>query len=253
MKIVIAPRFNHLAGFLESLPNRFDVEGKTLNDKRNVIKLFHVDGLDIVVKRFRKPLWVQRIAYTFFRKTKAERAFLYGTELVSRGFLTAPSMAYLEHKSNGLMDDCYYVCGFDPNPPIEELTDQPIQDRGLIEDFSLFVKELHCKGILHHDLNCSNVLYHLQSDGHYAFSLIDNNRMMFYPQGEMPPLDECMENLTRFTGDMGLFRSVAESYCRVRRLPEGSVEKMMEVKRAHDEKYSRRKRMKAKLRKKRKD
>ena len=102
---------------------------------------------------------------------------------------------------------------------------------------------LHQQGVLDIDLNSTNVLYSIQKDSQCHFSLIDINRMRFMPQGEQLPLAECMENLTRFTGRYDLFRYVAEQYVECRNLPVETVEKLVEVKKVHDEKWRRRKSM----------
>ena len=91
--IVINPKYSHLKAFIYSLPQHFEHEGETLNDDRNVIKRYIVDDTAIVAKRYKKPNFVQRVAYSFFRKGKAERAYLYGNELLKRGFETPESIA----------------------------------------------------------------------------------------------------------------------------------------------------------------
>lgn len=243
-KIVINPTYQAWAAFLHTLPMRFDAEGETLYADRNVIKRYYLNGKAVVVKRFRRPVWIQRMVYTFFRKSKAQRAYLYGLELRRRGVETAESIAYIEHKRLLLIDDCYYVCGNDSAPPIaDEIYDTETPNLVMLADFARFVAYLHEHGILHHDLNRTNVLYHPLGNGHYTFSLIDNNRMRFYPEGTTPPLPECMENLTRFTGDMKVFRYVAEEYCKIRHLGDTAVETMIKVKEAHDARWIRRKRI----------
>ena len=246
-KTIINPSYDGLAEWIATLPDRFDHEGEVLNDKRNVIKRWVIDGMPVVVKRFRRPSWPQRVVYTFFRKSKAERAYQYGMELRRRGFDTACSIAYIEHRSGMLIDYCYYLCENDDAPAIErEIKNVAVPNKSLLEDFARYAWQLHQHGILHHDLNRSNVLYRKGDDGHYHFSLIDNNRMTFYPEGTLPPLNECMENLTRFTGDMEIFRTVAVAYCQARQLGDDMVSQLMAVKERHD---IRRKKRKAFLKK----
>ena len=62
--------------FLEQLPMMFDGEGEMLYDKRNQVKRFVLpSGRPVIVKRFKKPILIQRIIYEFFRKTKLIHAF----------------------------------------------------------------------------------------------------------------------------------------------------------------------------------
>lgn len=55
-----------------------------------------MNGLEINVKRYRVPIFINRIAYTFFRKSKACRAYNNAFEVIKRGFETPESIAYIE-------------------------------------------------------------------------------------------------------------------------------------------------------------
>lgn len=230
--------------------NHFEETGTTIHAGRNVIKLIDTEEGEIVVKRFRKPDFLQKIIYTFFRKTKAFRAYRNGNELIKRGFSTPQPISYIETKKCGFIDYCYYVCGIDNNPPIEDLTDRNDWDRELAADFAVFVAKLHSKGILHHDLNDTNVLYNKDKEGRFSFSLIDINRMRFYPLGKDVPLKECLDNLTRFTGRIDLFQYVVEQYAKERNLDiESTVKVGLKIKTVHDRNWYRRKRFTNKLKK----
>ena len=90
--------------FVDGLPQRFEQEGTLLYDERNVIRRFEVNGTVLVVKRFKRPNFFQRIAYTFFRSSKAFRAYHNGEELIRRGISTPFPIAYLETYSTGLIE-----------------------------------------------------------------------------------------------------------------------------------------------------
>ena len=106
-------------------------------------------------------------------------------------------------------------------------------------DFARFVNRLHQKGIIDIDLNSGNVLYQPQADGHYTFSLIDINRMKFYTG--YPPMKECVENLTRFTGRMDVFELVAREYVKARGMEESQIQYFMDGKAEHDRRWKTRK------------
>ena len=74
MRFAIHPAYSgdEVETFLEQLPMMFDGEGEMLYDKRNQVKRFVLpSGRPVIVKRFKKPILIQRIIYGFFRKTKA--------------------------------------------------------------------------------------------------------------------------------------------------------------------------------------
>lgn len=251
MKVVISPRLaacKDAVDFVNLLPETFDNSGKTVFSGRNTIKVFKVEwggkAQEVCVKRFKRPNAAQKIAYTFFRTTKAQRAFENAHELIRRGFDTPEPMAYVRTTRCGLVDYCYYVSATDYNPPIKEQLNDPEEfSKEVAAGFARFAARLHENGILDIDLNSTNVLYSMQSDGTCHFSLIDINRMRFMPEGCKLPIGECMENLTRFTGRYDLFRYVAERYVECRSLPAETVEQLVNVKKIHDEKWRRRKSM----------
>lgn len=206
--------------FVENLPERFENEGTMIYNKRNVIKTFELDRNDavlgrVVVKRYKLPVLFQRIVYSFFRPTKAKRSFLHAGVLLERGFHTPAPIAYLEEREGGLFKYGYFVSEADDAPPlVDKLPHEGDFDASVAETFAAFVADLHCKGILHHDLNCTNVLYHTD-DGKDTFSLIDINRMTIYPLGKKPARKECYANLTRFTKRMDILEAVVRAYARV--------------------------------------
>lgn len=218
----------------------FESEGKVIFAGRNTIKLIEIDGRELVVKRFRRPNLIQKIVYTWFKKTKAYRSYNNAKELINRGFDTPKPVEYVETHRLGLVDYCYYVCERTDNPPIEDLTDRDDWSHELALAFAGYAAELHEKGVLHHDLNDTNVLY----DADFRFSLIDLNRMCFYPLGTELPLEVCLDNLTRFTGRMDLFEFVVREYAKVRGLDiEETTQRALAIKRRHDRNWYRRKRI----------
>ena len=95
-KIILNPQYKSLYTFIETLPQNFNAGGEIVQDRRNTIKKFKVNGLEINVKRYRVPIFINRIAYTFFRKSKACRAYNNAFEVIKRGFETPESIAYIE-------------------------------------------------------------------------------------------------------------------------------------------------------------
>lgn len=216
----------------------FETDGKVIFSGRNTIKLINIDGHEVVVKRFRRPDLIKKIVYTFFRKSKAYRSYHNAKEIVARGFSTPAPIEYIETKRYGLIDYCYYICERNDDPPIEDLIDRNDWSHDLALAFAKFAAQLHDKGILHHDLNDTNVRY----DADFRFSLIDLNRMTFYPVGEEVPLKLCLDNLTRFTGRMDLFEFVVRKYARCRNLDEEVTASLaLKIKNTHDRNWRMRK------------
>lgn len=236
-----------IKSFIEQLPDIFETEGKVIYDKRNVIKSYQLGNrneelIEIIVKRYKRLRLFQRIIYTFFRSSKARRAFYNASELIKRGIDTPQEIAFIEQKRGGLLEYGYYISKSDYAPPIkDELIIPENFNRNMAKDFAFFVAELHKKGILHHDLNSTNILYHETRDNHYTFSLIDINRMNFYPEGQYPSINVCFDNLTRFSDHTDLFEYVIQQYCNARGLDNSYVTQAFRIKKKHDERWERKK------------
>lgn len=254
--IKIAPEYRtveELVKLVVETPFTFDDEGTILYDKRNTIRSIMIDNPNIpfrqiVVKRFKTPNLLQRISYSFFRSSKASRAFNNAIELRKRGINTPREIAYIEESQRKLIKSTYVITDYTDGLPIRDLlvTPQGINTEKAVE-FARFAIELHSKGILHHDLNSTNVLYHSSEKG-CCFSVIDINRMKFKTPSKLT-IAECFENLTRFTGQMDLFEYVLQNYIRIRGWKYDLIEDAIKMKIRHDQQRVRRKAFLGKLKK----
>lgn len=231
--------------FISSIPMIFNDNGKLLYDKRNTIKSFHINSLEtpfqeLVVKKFRNPNLFQSLIYSFFRSSKATRAFYNAINLQKEGIQTPQAIAYIEEYQNKLLKSSYVITPFTDGLPIRDFLILPEGiNHKVADEFALFVVQLHQKGILHHDLNSTNVLYH-QSETNNYFSVIDINRMEFIPPKELTPA-QCFDNLTRFTGQMDLFEYVLQQYLAYREWNKNLIESAIKIKINHDKRRIRRK------------
>ena len=232
---------------LEKLPADFDCRGQLLYHGRNDVRLIEADGQKLVVKRFKRHDIVKRVVYTFFRKSKARRAFENGQQLMARGFLTPRPVAYMEERTAGTISQVYYVCAYTHAEAIRpRLIEQEPFDEALATAYARFVATLHEAGVLHRDLNPTNVLYREQ-EGDYRFELIDINRMRFYDQAV--PKSECMENLTLFYWLTPAYRFILDEYARQRGWSAADVAEAISVKERHDRRWILRKKITHPLRK----
>lgn len=216
MKVVIAEPYRHLSEEIHTLPQRFEAgEGELVYAGRNTLRRFRLQGIPVMVKRFLRANPVQQIAYTFFRKTKAERAFLYAKEYRLRGISTPEEIAYIEEKEHGLFTVGYFVCIASPDARVfDALVPVADYDRRLASDLTATIAEMHRAGILHSDLNFGNFLYHREPDGHYRFTVIDINRSAFTDKQGAD--DVFLRNLCTMTTRRDLFEFMITEYLRLR-------------------------------------
>lgn len=232
--------------FVQSIPYIFENEGRILYQERNVIKTFFVEGphknlQQVVVKRYRRLHFIQRLIYSFFRASKASRAFNNAIEIRKRGISTPHEIACLEQSKRGILEYAYYITCYTADLPIKERLEDGLDfDKLVANGFASFVATLHKRGILHHDLNSTNVLYCF-SEGRYNFSVIDINRMKFFSKGLSLQKKKCFDNLTRFTGKLDLYEYVAIHYIKYRSWNEDLITEAIKVKMKHDKAWRRRK------------
>lgn len=242
MNIVIAAEYESLRAQIESVPGIIETdECKVLYSGRNRIVQFEpADGVSLVVKKHKRHGFFKSLVYTFFRPNKARRSFENAVELRKRGFETPHEVAYIEEKSCGLITQVYYICAYTSKAPIRpELIDNAPFDKALATAYARYVASMHGAGVLHRDLNPTNVLYERVGDG-YAFELIDINRMKFY-NGEVPK-PVCMENLTLFWWLTDVYRYILNAYAVERGWEQKDVDEAVRVKQRHDSSWVRRKR-----------
>lgn len=182
MKITLNSPAPSLRTFVEGLPEHFGHDGEALHDGRNTIRAFDTRDGRYVVKKYRRPGLFNRIVYTFFRKSKACRAYEHALRLRVLGIDSPEPLAWAETRHRGLLEDAWFVCRYTDYIPLCDATRRfPEPDtRPLLTAFARFAALLHEKGVLHEDFNHSNILYRIDpQSGEYRFQLIDVNRMKF--------------------------------------------------------------------------
>ena len=180
----------------------FDVQGQTFWHKRNIIKVFEVDGGAWNVKSFQVPHLINRIAYRYFRKSKARRSYEHAKTLLGKGMLTPKPVGYAEFFDwIGLGRSFYVSENLKYDFTFNALYDKNFKDReNILNQFTEFTFQLHEKGIHHFDHSRGNTLILKRPEGNYDFYLIDLNRMTF----ETMDYDKRIKNFDRLglTPDM---------------------------------------------------
>ena len=219
LKTVVADDFKAHADFISALPAAFaDGQGEIIYDQRNQIRRFTDRGQMFVVKRYKPVNAVQRVVYTFFRKTKAARAYLFAQEFRRRGIDTPREVAYIATGSGRLFSTGYFVSleapGTETHLLLREVKDFSHE---LADAVARQILTMHSRGVLHGDLNLSNFLC-TEHDGQYRFTMIDINRSHF--TDGMPDDETCLQNMVRTTHRRDLYEYLVRSYARQRQWDE---------------------------------
>lgn len=227
-KTVISEDFVQHADFLHAIPNLFvKGQGETIYCKRNEIRRFTHQGQVFIVKRYKKVNILQRFVYTFFRPTKAKRAYSFAQEFRQRGIDTPREVAYMETGNWRLFSIGYFVSleakGTESHLLLREVEHY---SAALAEAVARQVVLMHSRGVLHGDLNLSNFLCTttccLPSDSvvtgdspeHYSFQMIDINRSHF--TDGWPTDEQCLANMVRLTHRRDLYEDLVRRYAALR-------------------------------------
>jgi len=180
MKIVINPAYAVLKSFITKIPVLFEQEGELVYIARNQLRHYSVEGYDVIVKRYKQPHLINRIAYTYFRPSKAKRAYEYAFKLLKLGINSPAPIAYIEQYKSGLLTYGYFISIYEKKYSVIRDFMSGIQtDDSLLKELSYYISDLHSKGVLHLDMSPGNILYYKETK--YNFTLIDINRMQFLP------------------------------------------------------------------------
>lgn len=148
---------------------------------RNKIKNVSLGNTTLCIKAFKKPNLFNKIAYTFFRKSKAQRSFEHANRLLSLGINTPTPIAFFEFKTNGFLDQSFYISEqLDCELTYRDLNtnlDYP-EHENILRAFTRFTHNLHQNNVLFLDHSPGNTLI-LKRGNNYQFFLVDLNRMRF--------------------------------------------------------------------------
>lgn len=218
MKVIINPEYRRFEEFVNRVPSIFPKEGKTIYKSRNEIKVFTVDGIEINVKRYKVPIFINRIIYSFLRKPKAVRAYEFAQVLKGKGFDTPDPIAYILFEKDGLLEDSYFISIQSDYQTLYKVGQAPAEDNAdIYTALGTYMAALHEAGIYHADFSPGNVLYARTEEG-VKFSLIDINRMDF---GAVLLKKGCA-NFARIWGREAAFRMMAKTYAEARRYNEAT-------------------------------
>lgn len=201
--------------------------GDCIYSGRNTLIRYRFNDADFVVKYFNKSL-ISRFIYAL-RRSKARRSYENACKLIERGVDTPYPMAYVERRGlfNILMDSAYVSAYVDSQSLSQAISDGC---KGkILMHFAEFISDLHLKGIMHRDLNSTNVRVQCHGEG-IRFSLIDLNRMDILPKGVRMTARDRFFNLVRFS-DLDLdFCEFLKDYLRASGLPTSDFKKVVIIK-----------------------
>lgn len=228
---VTAPAYSTYSSAIARIPDTFGTIGHQIYSGRNTLQAIPApEGSEMwVAKRYKRPNIFQRIAYRATRRSKARKAYECGIRIEELGFRTPRPIAMIDITSGNTLEQCYFVSGMSECRSLMGLfADNPNPPADIAEELARFIATLHAKGILHGDLNLSNILYDDTASGNDRFILIDTNRTKF--KDHLLSRRRCITNLVRLTHWRPSLKMIVEAYARQRGWDENTVYSAVESK-----------------------
>jgi tRNA A-37 threonylcarbamoyl transferase component Bud32 len=173
--------FSQLEAFTLSLPETFDRIGTVIHGNRNVVKKVTIPEGIFVIKNYRGMYFFNRLAYSLFRKSKAERSYIYSTTLNEKGIITPAPVSWLNCYAGGLLTQSYFISVFSSHPTLMQVLNDH-QDNtfraSVFHHLAAFTMRLHNLGIYHYDYSLGNLLV-IQLPDKIDFAMVDLNRIQF--------------------------------------------------------------------------
>lgn len=206
----INPKYKHLEKDILSLPERFKNEGEVIYTGRNILKVIECGGILMCIKSFKTPHLINKIAYAHFRKSKAERSFLYATRFLKLKINTPEPIAYIVYKDNIGLTHSYYICQqINYEYTFRGIINLPPNDKEqALREFVCFTYNFHQRGVYFTDHSAGNTLIKRDESGKFHFYLVDLNRTKFKKVSDR----EGLRNLSNLEATHDMLRIMADEY-----------------------------------------
>jgi len=211
-EITLNPNFKSCQNFCENIQKQFEAEKSSLHKARNEIKKISCQEHSIVVKSFKIPHLLNRLVYTYFRGSKAQKSYDNALYLHSLQINTPEPIALIQEFKPTLYKSFFLSTSFEYDFTIREpLLDNKFKDReNIFQTFAIFTADLHAKGVLHQDYSPGNILIKKSAHG-YQFSIVDINRMHF----KNVDFKMGCQNFSKLWADEDVLTIIANEYAKI--------------------------------------
>ena len=228
---------------VKNIKSYFEKSSNTLFQKRNTLKIIEFNNKKLVAKSFKIPNFINKIAYKYFRDSKAKRSYFNSIKLQELGVNTPAPIGYIEFGKFTLQESFYVSELFEHDFEIRAvLNDSSFENREqILKEFVAFSYDLHNKGIYHIDYSPGNVLIK-QEENIYKFAIVDVNRMKFIKFNN----ELRFKNLSRFSTSIEDLELIASEYAKISNINEKyAKDTLLKYHNEHQEYLERKKRLKA--------
>jgi len=215
MKIVVSETYQHMRGWLETIPTIFHHTGEIIYNARNQIRVIQApDGTLLNVKRYHQPSMFNRIVYSTLRPSKAYRAYSNAMLLQQKNIPTPTAVAYILCGTKLLKESYLITLQESLTHTFYEFRYHSVKGyESVIRDFAIQSANMHAQGVLHKDFSPGNILFDYNPDGSVRFSFVDINRMYI---GKEVGMKESCKNFCRLWGHADFIELLSMEYAKAR-------------------------------------
>ncbi len=221
-KYIINPKFNNFKDSLLNIQDIFNNSDESIHKARNELKIIDLNGIKCVVKSFKVPHFINRVAYSFFRDGKAKKSYINAIKLMELDVNTPEPIGIIEFFSAGLLNESYFISIYEPYDfTIREVFHHKVDEHTeILKQFVKFTYDIHQKGVWHVDYSLGNILITKQENNSYRFSLVDINRMEFKDIASL----EGLKNFNKFWAkDENDLLIIAKEYAQLAKVDENKA------------------------------
>lgn len=209
-QVFVHPDYRYLTNFIKTLPSQFrNNNGDIIYKGRNELRKFKINDTELVVKAFRIPNIINRIAYGLLRSSKAKRSYLYAEMLQKNNIGTPQPIGYYTERNGLLFSKSYYISLKSDCPyTYYDLTKNkfPNEDK-ILQAIAHTTAAMHEHGYLHKDYSRGNILFK-ESENGIKVEIIDLNRIHFT---KIDMKTGC-KNFERLPGNKAWWKTMSEVY-----------------------------------------
>jgi hypothetical protein len=222
-KYILNPKYEYFKDNLLDIRNIFNSSNDSIHKARNELKIINIDGKKYVVKSFKVPHFINRLAYTYFREGKAKKSYLNAVKLEKLDINTPTPIGVIEFFENSLVSQSYFISLYEPYDfTIREVFRHQVDDiENILKEFAKFTYALHSKGVWHVDYSSGNILI-TKVNEKYKFSLVDINRMEFK---NISP-KEGLTNFNKFWADKDDLDIIIKEYAKLANIDFNQAQKI---------------------------
>lgn len=213
-QVYIHPDYQYLQDFAKTLPIHFrNDNGKIIYKGRNELREFKINDTELVVKAFRTPNIINRIAYGLLRSSKAKRSYEYAQMLQKNNIGTPQPIGYYTERNGFLFSKSYYislksVCPYTYYDLMKN--NFPNEDK-ILQAIAHTTAAMHEHGYLHKDYSRGNILFKESAEG-VRVEIIDLNRIHFTQVN----MKTGCKNFERLPATPHMHHIISEEYAKAR-------------------------------------